>query len=198
MQQKGWLSALALVLLSAVLGCGYGFSSRGEGFPKDVRTVFIEPFVNRSRIVGIEAELASALKSEFHRRGELRVVDRLDQADAILSGVVRSVDDRVIAVNKEDEALQFEVSLVADVSLRRRSPDEILWRTQGAKSSEIYSGSRGAVVTTSSEFKSGTLNASDLPRFTDIQLTESLKQEAREEITGKFARDLHQRLMDLF
>lgn len=196
--EKGWLPGLGLVLLSAAVGCGYGFSGRGEGFPKDVQTVFVEPFVNRSRSVGIEDEIASALRSEFHRRGELKVVDRMDQADAILSGVVRSLDSRVVSVNRESEVLQFEATLVADVSLRRRSPDEILWRTQGFKWSEIYSGSRGAVVTTSSAFKSKTLNAADLLGFTDIQLTESLGREAKEEIAGRFASELHQRLMGLF
>ncbi len=189
---------LGILLALSTVGCGYHFSGRGEGFPKDIRTVFVEPFVNRSRDVGIEREIASALKSEFHRQGHLRVVDRLDQADAILSGVVRSFESRVVAVNRRDEVLQFEMALVVDMSLRRRTPDELLWRTQGTKLTELLSGSRAAVVTTSSDFKTGTLNQADVRQFTDIQLTETLSHKAKGQIVERFARELHQRLIEMF
>ena len=42
--------------------------------------------------------------------------------------------------------------LCLDVTLRRREPDEILWRGQGLRLNDVYGGSRAAVVTTSSEF----------------------------------------------
>ena len=192
------LAVMGLFLVLADMGCGYHFSGRGEGFPKDIRTVFVEPFANRSRDVGLESEMTTALRSEFRQRGQLRVVDRVEQADAILSGVVRSLDSRVVAVNREDEVLQFEMALVLDMSLRRRDPDEVVWRTQGIRLGEVYSGSRGAVVTTSSAFRSGTLNPGDVARFTDIQLTETLKQEAKDKLVVRAARELHQRLMEMF
>lgn len=195
---KYCLPVFGLFLALAGVGCGYQLSGAGEAFPKDVRTVFVEPFVNRSRDVGIDGEITAVLKSEFHRRGRLRVVDGLEQADAILSGVIRSFDHRVVAVNRKDEALQYEATLVVDMNLRRRTPDELLWRTRGARLTEVYSASRGSVVTTSSEFKSGTLNASDVRRFTDIQLTETLSLDARERLVERFARELQQRLLDMF
>ena len=187
--------AYCLFLLT---GCGYSFTGRGEGLPKDVRTVYVETFVNRSRDVTIDREIASALRSEFHRRGLLGVVNRVEEADAILTGVVRSLDHRVIAVNRHDEALQFEAVLIVDMTLRRRASEEILWRVLGTRIAEPYSGSRGAVVVTSSEFKTGTLNPDDVPRHTDIQLTESLSQEAKERLVERFARELHQRMMEMF
>lgn len=180
------------------MGCGYQFSGRGEGFPKDVQTIFFEPFVNRSRDVGIEREITSALKSEFYRRGRLRVVDRLNEADATLSGVVRSLDNRVVGVNRHDEALQFEAAMVVDIHLRRRAPDELLWRSEGTRLAEVYGGSRAAVVTSSSEFARGTLDAGDLRRLTDVQLTEASSREARGRLVDRLARELHQRLMEMF
>lgn len=192
------LPILSLFLLLLGSGCGYQFSGRGEGFPQDIRTVFVEPFVNRSHDVTVEKEITSALRSEFHRQGQLQVVERLEEADAILSGVVRSFGSRVVTVNRKDEVLQFEAALILDVSLRRRTPDEVLWRTQGIRLSSLHSGSRGAVVTTSSDFKTGTLNPGDVRRFTDIQLTETLRQEAKEKLMVRAARELHQRLMEMF
>lgn len=189
---------MAIFLMLSAISCGYRFAGKGDKFPKDVRTVFVESFINKSREIGIEAEITSALRSELFRQGQLRVVDRAEQADAILSGVVRSWDRRVASVNRKDEVLQFETTLVVDVSLRRRAPDEILWRTQGTRLTELHSGSRAAVVTTSSDFKTGTLNANDVRRFTDVQLTETENQQVREELIARFARELHQRLVEMF
>jgi len=195
---RNYAVVIGIVLASVGGGCGYQFSTTGEGFPKDIRTVFVAPFVDTTRDVGIDREITSALRSEFRRRGEIRLADRLEDADAIITGVVRSLATRVVSVNKNDEVLQYEVALVVDLSLRRRSPDELLWRTQGIRLVETYSGSRGAVVTTSSKFQRGTLNASDVPQFIDIQLSETLEYRARGQLVEQFARRLYQRVVEMF
>lgn len=182
----------------ALAGCGYQWVGQSSLLPKDAKTVFVEPFINRSRDVGMEKELTSALRGEFYRRGQLRVVDVSDQADIILSGVVRSLDSTVASVNRRDEVLQYESVLVLDATLRRREPNEILWRGQALRLSEIHGGSRAAVVTTSSEFRTATLNSSDVRRLTDIQLTESERRDVRERLMERFAKELHQRIMEMF
>jgi Lipopolysaccharide-assembly len=198
MGQK-WIfqDSIYLVFL-CMLGCGYQFAGRSDLFPKDIRSVYVEPFLNRTRDVGIDQELTSALRSEFYRRGELQVVDQVDQADAILSGVVRTFDSVTASVNNNNEVLQFEATLVVDVTFRRREPSEILWRGQNIRLTEVHPGSRAAVVTTSSNFQTQTLNTFDVRRMTDIQLTETAARQMRVNLMDRFARELHQRLMEMF
>ena len=184
--------------LLVVAGCGYHFAGESSFLPRDVRTIYVEPFVNRSRDVGLEKELASALRSEIYRRGQLPLVDQAEQADVILTGVIRSLESSVASVNRRDEVIQYESVLTVDVTLRRREPNEILWRGPGIRLTDVYAGSRAAVVTTSSEFRSGTLNTSDVRRMTDIQLTEGQTRESRDQLMEHFARELHQRLMEMF
>jgi hypothetical protein len=148
--------------------------------------------------VGLEYEITTALRGELYRRSQLQIVDQADQADAILSGVVRSFDSLTSSVNANDEALQYEATLIVDVTFRRREPSEILWRGQAIRLNEIYAGSRAAVVTTSSQFQNQTLNTSDVRRLTDIQLTETESRRMREDLMERFARELHQRLMEMF
>lgn len=179
-------------------GCGYQFVGDSSLLPKDAKTIYVEPFVNRGRDVGMEKELTSALRGEFYRRGHLRVVDQLDDADVIVSGVVRSWENTVASVNRKDEVLQYESVLNLDVTLRRREPNEILWRGQGIRLSDVHGGSRAAVVTTSSDFRTGTLSATDVRRMTDIQLTEFERHQAREKLMELFAKELHQRIMEMF
>jgi hypothetical protein len=187
---------LAGVIFLAFGGCGYQFVGESSLLPKDARTIYLEPFVNRSRDVGMEKELTTALRGEFYRRGQLAVVERSEQADVILTGVVRSLERNVASVNRKDEVLQYESVLLLDVTLRRREPNEILWRGQGLRLTEVHGGSRAAVVTTSSEFRTGTLNASDIRRMTDIQLTEVEQRAIREQLMERFAKELHQRVME--
>jgi Lipopolysaccharide-assembly len=189
---------LAGVMFAAFGGCGYQFVGESSLLPKDARTIYVEPFVNRSRDVGMDKELTTALRGEFYRRGQLRVVERSEQADVILTGVVRSLEQNVASVNRKDEVLQYESVLHLDVTLRRREPNEILWRGQGIRLAEVHGGSRAAVVTTSSEFRSGTLNASDIRRMTDIQLTEAEQKATRGDLMERFAKELHQRVVEMF
>jgi Lipopolysaccharide-assembly len=190
-----WCAYLAFLCL---LGCGYQFAGKSESFPKDVRSVYVEPFLNRTRDIGIDHEMTTAVRSELYRRGELQVVDVPDQADAILSGVVRSFESTTASVNLNDELLQYEAVLIVDVTFRRRQPSEILWRGQAIRLSELHAGSRAAVVTTSSKFQNQTLNTNDVRRLTDIQLTETQNDRIREQLIERFARELHQRLMEMF
>ncbi len=187
--------ALAAVLLAS--GCGYHFSSGGQ-FPKDVHSVYVAPFVNKSLDVGLAKEISTALKGVFRRGGTVVVVEKSEDADAILSGVVRRMETRVLAVNDNSEAIEFETIMVMDMNLRRRSPDEVLWRGQGSRWEERYSGSRGAVVATSTEFQMEPLNQSDIFPFTDVQLTETYGRQARNRLITRSAHDIHQRIVDLF
>jgi hypothetical protein len=187
-----------MACFTAVASCGYQLGGGGNVVPGDARTIFVEPFVSRTREVGIGPELTSALRSEFYRRGRLRVVEQAEQADVLLSGVVRSLDSQTASVNRHAEALQYEAHMILDVTLRRREPDEILWRGPGLRLSQIYAGSRSAVVTTSAEFRAGTLDPEDVRRLTDVQLTDSQRRQSRDQLMARFAQELHQRLMESF
>jgi Lipopolysaccharide-assembly len=187
---------VACILMSA--GCGYQFSGKDSGLLKEIRTLYVEPFVHKGKEVGIEWEMTMALKTEFYREGHPRLVDRLEEADAVLSGIVRDLETRVLATNQHDEVLVYEATLVVDLNLRQRSPDKVLWRAQQMRLTDTYSGSRGAVVVTSPEFKTGTLNANNVAQFTDIQFTESMAKNMRERVVRGFAQQLHQRLLDSF
>lgn len=197
-KSRNLIEGFACLIGLGIAGCGYQFAGRSDLFPKDIHTVYVEPFLNRTRDIGIEHEMTSAVRSELYRRGHLQVVDQVDQADAVLSGVVRVFDSITASVNRHDEVLQYESVMSVDVSFRRREPAEILWQGQGIRLTTLHSGSRAAVVTTSSEFRTGALNASDVRRMTDIQLTEMAHRQAREDLIDRFARELHQRLMEMF
>jgi hypothetical protein len=146
----------------------------------------------------LEKELATAMRSEFYRRGPLRLVERSDLADVIVSGVIRPLENTVASVNGFDEVLQYQASMIVDMALRRRDSGAVLWRGDAIRLNEYYAGSRAAVVPTSSEFRTGTLNTSDVRRLTDIQLTEAERKDTRTQLMERFAKELYQRVMEMF
>lgn len=198
LDRRLWLKLGCGFALFGVWGCGYQLTGQNSYLLKNIKTVYVEPFISRSRDVGIDKEITSALRSEIYRRGQLKLVDQADQADAILSGVIRSLDSQVASVSRNDEVLEYEAVMTLDVTLRRREPNEILWRAANSRLTQLFAGSRAAVVTTSSEFRTGTFNSSDVRRLTDIQLTEMQNQAARDQLMERFARDLHQRIVEAF
>lgn len=196
-----WPLALRLLVLAGLMlesGCGYRFVADSSVLPKDARTIFIEAFVNRGRDVGLEKELATAMRGEFYRRGPLRVVDQSELADVIVSGVIRPLESTVASANGYDEVLQYSSAMIVDMSLRQRETNATLWRGDAIRLSEFYAGSRAAVVSTSSGFRTGTLNNSDVQQLTDIQLTEAQRKDTRNQLIERFAKELYQRVMEMF
>ena len=190
----GGAAALALILS----GCGYHFVGSSSPFAGELHTIGIETFANETREIGIEKRLALAIEREFIARGPLRVAPTPAEGDLVLTGTVRTVEDRPVAFNREDEVLIYQTVLALDVELRRRDNGEVVWKTRGLQGVHDYESVASVVVATSAEFRSGTLNAEDLGAFTDIQLAESRRRQALERIIGGLARDVYESVMEDF
>ncbi len=188
--------SLALVLLAGA--CGYRFVDSGAALPDDVRTVYVEPFVNRTRAVGLEDGLALALRRELKRQESPRLVERFEDADAVLSGVIRHYGIIEVAVNPSDEVLQLEARLDVEATLRRRQSREALWPRQVMRLREVYPAARGAVVPSSSDFLRNTLNVEDVPVLTDARLAEDSRAGARNRLLDQFARSVRERMAEGF
>lgn len=189
-----FVAAAAFVLT----GCGYQFIHGQSGIPADVKTLVVTPFVNRTRTVGLGDDLTSAIKFELARQSAPAVVDSIEAADAILSGVVRSFSARVVSVNNFDEVLQYEARMRVELTLRRREPREVLWPQQVVRLRQVYEANRGVVVPTSTEFFQGTLNVEDVAQLTDIKLTEDRESKTRQDLVAQFARELRERMAEGF
>jgi len=192
---------ICLLLLSGLLllsACGYHFIGGQSGIPDDVKTLVVTSFVNRTRTVGLGDDLTSAVRRELERQAPPNVVDSMEEADGILSGVIRSYRTRVVSVNNFDEVLQYETRLNVEVTLRRREPSEVLWPRQVVQLRQVYEANRGVVVPTSTEFFQGTQNVDDVAQLTDVQLTEDRQAKGREGLVDRFARELRERISEGF
>jgi hypothetical protein len=190
-------SAVVGVALALAAGCGYRFAGGGRVFAPELRTIGVRTLANETREVGVEKRLAMAIEREFVLRGPLRVA-KPDEGDLVLSGTVKTAEDRPVAFNREDEVLIYQTVLALDLDLRRRDTGKLVWQVRGLRVADDYETVASVIVTTSSDFRKSTLNPADLGGFTDIQLAETRRRETLERMIGNLARDVYEQIMEDF
>ena len=189
--------AIAVGAMLVLAGCGYHFTSGGRQFTADVHTIGVRTFANETREIGVEKRLAMAIEREFVIRGPLKVAAP-DEGDLVLTGTVRVAEDRPVAFNRDDEVLIYQTVLSLDLDLRRRDDGKMVWQVRNLRVTDDYESVASVVVTTSSEFRSGTLNPADLGAFTEIQLAETRRKQMMDRMIGTLAHDVYEQMMEDF
>ena len=190
----------ALILVIALAGCGYSLAGDKLGLPEDVHSVSVGTIKNRSREHGLEKQLAFAMEREIAERGRLRMEEDPGGGDAVLSGTIRDVSVRPVAYDINDQAVQYEIALVMDLSLTRQRDGHVLWHVTALKEIDEYSTTASVVVTSSSQFQQGTLDASNInsPQFTRVQLAETQRRSAIARLLGRTVRDVYNQMVENF
>ena len=120
--------------------------------------------------------------------------------DAVLSGTIRTVRVEPIAFDANDQAVQFEITVVADLALTRQSDGHVLWQVHGLRETEEYSALAPVVITSASQFQQGTLDATNVQnnQLSNIQLAETERQQALARMLSQMARDVYNQMVETF
>ena len=188
------------LLCLLLAGCGYHFAGEQVGLPEDVHSVSLGRIENRSREYGLEKSLAFALEREVHIRRHFRMEEDPAGGDAVLSGTIRDVRVRPVAFDANDQAVQFEIAVVLDLTLTRHGDGHVLWHVHGLRETQEYSASSQVVVTSSSQFQQGTLDATNVQnaQLSNIQLAETERREAMMRLLTQAARDVYNQMVEDF
>jgi len=191
------VTLLSLILLT---GCGYHLAGEQRGLPADIHSLSVGGVANHSQEYGLEKTLAFAFEREIHQRGHFRLVDDGTGGDAVLTGSIRDVRALPVAFDANDQAIQYQLTLVLDLTLTRHSDGQVLWHVRGLRELDEYSVTPNVVVTSSSTFQRGTLNASDVtnPQFTHIQLAETERRRALAQLLNHAVRDAYNQMVENF
>lgn len=107
---RRWL--LSLILLLVQTGCRY---STHSGLPDHIKTVEVELFQNETFYKGLEQKLTQAVIEQINLTPNLKVVPR--NGDAVLSGVIKKVNNTVVRQDMQDRPASVQTSIVAEYSL---------------------------------------------------------------------------------
>jgi outer membrane lipopolysaccharide assembly protein LptE/RlpB len=115
----------ALLLLT---GCGYHLPGRGGNLPSEVQSLYIELFSNRTAEPFLENSITDSMITRFARIRPLRMVEKRDIADAVLSGVVTAYSTSPISYDRNDVITEYRSTMTIAVTLRQAADDRILWK----------------------------------------------------------------------
>jgi hypothetical protein len=187
-----------LLCTLALSACGYTLAGDQMRVPGDIHSVSVGAFTNNSREEGLDRTLIFAFEREFYERGQLRLLEDPGAGEGVLTGTIREFRTRPVSFDSDDDALQYEARLTIDVTLKRQSDGEVLWKASRLQAFEEYSVNTDTVVPSSSQFQRGTLDFSDLADLSDIQLAETEKRLAIDRLLRAVVRDVHDRILDDF
>jgi hypothetical protein len=121
------LGALWLLVIS-LWGCGYRPMGAGPLDPQARPTMAIPLFGNRSTEVGLEAIFAKELINTFAQTRAVKVVPGDRDAEYVLEGEVRSLDNSSVAFNSITQSTVRRVTMRIDLTLRQKKGEKVLWK----------------------------------------------------------------------
>lgn len=200
---------MALVALLGTLGCGYHVVGTAPQLPEDIRAIGVGTIENDSSERGLEKDLAFAFEREIHVRRHYRMAQSVDEADAWIVGRIRDVRRRPVAFDESDQAVQYELTIWMDLALDRVGGGERLWAVENVRMTDEYASNPRVMITSSSDFLQGGLDAADVPRVPNdgvpdarqiqtIQLAESERRTALRRLVQATARQIYNRMIEGF
>lgn len=120
-------TALSLSILGLAGGCGYSLAGKANSLPPEVRSVFLQPIENRTQRSQVEQFIQRAIADELVRRQRLTLVSERTTADSLLSGVIVGLTVIPVTFDDQGRALRYEISILAELALKRRVPEAVLW-----------------------------------------------------------------------
>lgn len=139
MKKIGRVAAICLfaALCAGLSACGYRFVGQGGAFPQNVQRIYVQMLKNNTAQTGLENTITNAIVFEFTRRNEAGLAGSLEQADAMLSGVVTGKTVQTVAPRGKDAAAQRRVTLSLNLKLTRVG-GEIIWVGSSIRDNQVY------------------------------------------------------------
>jgi hypothetical protein len=130
-----------MLISFACCGCnniaGY---SNDSLFPRDVRTVYVEMFDNRTFRRGTEYDLSDALAKRIEADTPYKIVTSRDRADSVISGHISLISEAVLSVDRKfGTALEKELIVEAWVNWKNLNTGDLMIEGQNVSGSASYS-----------------------------------------------------------
>ncbi|MDX2154777.1 MAG: LptE family protein [Bryobacteraceae bacterium] len=133
------LAPLALLALLALNACGYRVAGKGDLLPKNIKTIAVPAFANVTTRYKLTDLLPAAITREFISRTRYEVVTDVNQADAILTGVVANVFTSPTVFDPgTGRASGIQVNVNLQVTLRERESGKMLYNQPNMEFRQRY------------------------------------------------------------
>jgi hypothetical protein len=173
------MAILVLALAVVQSGCGYALAGRGSYLPAYIKIIGVPLFANHTSVFEVERKITEQVRSELIGRGRYTVRPERTGVDAVLLGEIVAIGLAPAAVNQQQQATRYAVTLIAKLEFRDVKTDKVLWQNPSLTFSEQFD------VTT-------TTTATDPNAFLGQNVN------ALERLSGEFARAVVSAILEAF
>lgn len=143
MMRKISVTAVSIIFLALLSACGYHFSGEGDGPQPGLRLIAIPVFENKTSEPDLGAMFAGALRQEFMRKGNMRVVP-VEEAQAVFKGSVTNIYISPVAHNAAQNivsnrvTLENRVYLTVSIRCEDKKTGKVLWQDPQFQYYKVY------------------------------------------------------------
>src|SRR3954469_12533097 len=136
--RRSGLSIVSAVLLLASSGCHFPYGFNGGGLPRDINTMAVLPFENKTSSPTVQQELLEQMRSELRRRLGVRDAPE-DQAKAIVRGtIVDYQQDIPVAFSTQTTSARRRLQVTIDVEIFDVRQGKVLFSRKGLRGEGEY------------------------------------------------------------
>lgn len=131
------LCSLLLLALSSS-GCGYTLAGHGTFLPAYIKRIGIPTFTNNSTVFNVEQNVTQKVRAEFIGRGKYTIVPDSTGVDALLTGEISAITLAPAALNAQQQATRYALTLVAKVEFKDMKANKVLWQNPSMQYREEF------------------------------------------------------------
>ena len=126
---------IIVIFLIFFSACGYRFTGGGN-FPAGIRSIYVSMLENHTSETGAENIFTNDLIYEITRDNKV-ILTSQDKADALLSGIIKSMNIKTISRKGTHSSLERRVTIVADLKLTGPN-GRVIWSANDVSANEAY------------------------------------------------------------
>ena len=135
MKKLIYISHICAAISLLLTACGYHFSGGGQ-LPQNVHRICVQIFENRTNETGLEQTIANEIIYYFTRFKNVQLTDKKN-AQAILSGVIKSSSISTIAHKTSYVTSERRIKIVMDVKLTS-TDGKVMWDSGQISDDEAF------------------------------------------------------------
>jgi len=129
---------MCLLPVLLIPGCGYRFSPGGEYIDKNIRTVFIDNFSNRTSEANIENAFRTAFIDQFVIGGRFTLVDTREKANSVFKASINSLTTSPLSYQKSVIAAEERVTITMELTFEDQGTQKVIWTNKNFSGYQDY------------------------------------------------------------
>lgn len=138
-------AVVVFVIAALISGCGYRLVGRGS-LPASWKRIGVPTFQNQSPVPELDRLVSEAVRAELQSRAKVVVVHEATGVDAVLTGIILSVNRVQSGVTSDALASRYQINVVVSSEVREVKDNSVYWK-DSLSVADQYEATTGSATT---------------------------------------------------